>query len=98
MLRFTYLKEGADMSVVEKLRSPALQIALSAMVSCIGTYVFTIIGTRTMANAIWLFLIPALIGILLNDGKPRQTVMACVLMAVSALSSIAFMAAVWGGY
>lgn len=86
------------MSVVEKLRSPALQIALSAMVSCIGTYVFTIIGTRTMANAIWLFLIPALIGILLNDGKPRQTVMACVLMAVSALSSIAFMAAVWGGY
>ena len=86
------------MSVGKKLRSPALQIVLSALLSCIGTYLFTIIGTRTMANAIWLFLIPALIGILLNDGKSRQMVMACVLMAVSALSSIAFMVAVWGGY
>ena len=86
------------MSLVEKLRVPAFQIALSVLLSCIGTYLFTVIGTRTMANAIWLFLIPALIGILLNEGKPRQAVMACVLMAVSALSSIVFMVAVWGGY
>jgi hypothetical protein len=86
------------MLIVERLRAPVFQIVLSALVSCMGTYVFTIIGTRTMANAIWLFLIPALIGILLNDGKPKQAMMACLLMAISALSSIAFMVAVWGGY
>jgi len=63
-----------------------------------GTYIFSIVGTRTMANAIWLFLIPALIGILFNEGKPRQALMACLLMAVSALSSIGLMVAVWGGY
>lgn len=86
------------MSIVERLRNPALQVALAIIVSCVGTYVFTIVGTRTMANAIWLFVIPAVIGIVLNDGKPRQALMACVLMAVSGLSSIALMVAVWGGY
>jgi hypothetical protein len=86
------------MSIVERLRNPATQVLLTIASSCLGTYVFSIVGTRTMANAIWLFVLPALIGILLNEGKARQAVMACILMAVSALSSIAFMVAVWGGY
>ena len=86
------------MSIVERLRNPALQVALTVIISCLGTYVFAIVGTRTMANAIWLFVIPAIIGIVLNDGKPRQALMACILMAVAVLSSIALMIAVWGGY
>lgn len=98
MLRFTYYKEGADMAIVESLRNPALQVALTVAVSFLGTYIFSIIGTRTMANAIWLFAIPALIGIILNEGKLKQAVMACILMAVSGLSSIALMVTVWGGY
>ena len=86
------------MSIVQIFRTPALQILITIAVSCMGTYIFSIVGTRTMANAIWLFLIPALIGILFNEGKPRQALMACLLMAVSALSSIGLMVAVWGGY
>lgn len=86
------------MSIARTLRPPALQVALVVILSYLGTYMFTIVGTRTMANAIWLFAIPALIGIAFNEGKPRQALMACLLMGVSGLSSIALMVAVWGGY
>jgi putative effector of murein hydrolase LrgA (UPF0299 family) len=86
------------MQIVKIIRNPALQIIVSVVISCIGTYFFVVIGTRTITNAIWLFLIPALIAITLNDGKIKQTAMACLLMAISSLSSIILMGGVWGGY
>jgi hypothetical protein len=86
------------MKTIEILHKSLPQIIMAALLSCIGTYLFVVVGTRTMANAIWLFVLPALIGILLNEGKPKQALMACLLMAVSALSSIALIYAVWGGY
>lgn len=86
------------MSILEKIHNPSIQVAITVILSCVGTYIFSINGIRTIANAIWLFIFPAIIGIVLNDRKPRQVFMASLLMIVSALSSIALMVAVWGGY
>lgn len=98
MLQFTSHRQDAEMNISTKLRHPAMQLLTTIMLSCLGTYIFSVIGSRTMANAIWLFAIPALIAIILNDSKARQLVMAGALMAASAISSIAFMVVVWGGY
>lgn len=86
------------MLVFDILRKPMFQIIAAVLISCIGTYFFVAMGNRAMGNAIWLFVLPALLGIVFNNGKPRQALMACLLMAVSALSSIALIYAVWGGY
>jgi hypothetical protein len=71
---------------------------MAALLGCIGTYIFVVFGTRMIENAIWLFVLPALLGILLNDNKPQQVLMVCLLMTVSGLSSIATIYAFWGGY
>ena len=86
------------MNVFEAIRHPLLQVFFSALISCAGTYFFAVNGPRTLAHAIWLFAIPAIIGIVSNEGRARQAIMAFLLMLVSAASSIALMLAVWGGY
>jgi putative effector of murein hydrolase LrgA (UPF0299 family) len=41
---------------------------------------------RSMWNALWIFVIPAAVGIVSNRGTARQLIMTFILMAVSALS------------
>jgi len=85
------------MTIVANIRTPIFQIGLVTLSACVGTYATKDVGPSA-ANLIWLLLVPALIGILLNGDMTMRAGMACVLVLVSALSCIAFMAVVWGGY
>jgi hypothetical protein len=59
------------------------------MLSGLFTFLADLSRFHLMWNAIWMFGIPALLGILLNQGKPRQVIMTFALMVASLVSVMA---------
>ena len=80
---------GADMIVPAIARRPLFQIVLVVVLAVAFTFAADWFMIRSLWNAIWIFAIPALVGITLNRGVARQLLMTFLLMTVSAFCLMA---------
>jgi hypothetical protein len=77
---------------------PFFQIVLVVILAVGFTFLADWLMIRSIWNAIWIFAMPALVGIALNEGTARQLVMTFLLMIISA-SCLMVVATVFGmGY
>ena len=88
----------AKMTMNRIAHHPIFQIILVIISASVFTFIADRLNFRSLWNAAWIFAIPALVGITLNEGTPRQLTMTFVLMVVSSLSLMATAAYFGLGY
>lgn len=86
------------MLILSAARSPLLQVIIVVIASIILTYASVMMDVRGPINAIWLVLLPLCIAIIWNRRISVKILMALLLVAASWISSVAWMAVIWGGY
>lgn len=79
-------------------RAPLLQVIIVIITSIILTYTSVKMDVRGPINAIWLVLLPLCIALICNRQVSVKILMVLLLVAASWISSVAWMAVIWGGY